>query len=305
VTPGFYVQLAVTDTGTGMDKQTQAKIFEPFFTTKEKGKGTGLGLSTVHGIVKQSGGHILVYSETGHGTTFKIFLPREMEASAIVAKPASAPKQDKGTETILVVEDEEALRKVAKRSLGEAGYKVLTAVDGDDALKTYAKNIDDIQLLLTDVVMPRMSGFELVQEVLKMSPNLKVLYMSGYTDNVFFHHGMLDGGVHFIGKPFTADILTMKVREVLDGSIAELAGVHERLVKDEIEKKARRLDVVELRALEPDVLNRLNKAVAAVHYDDIVGIVDSLKPTRPELAAGLRHMVDLFDYEGLRKLLSS
>jgi PAS domain S-box-containing protein len=216
VTPGSYVQLAVTDTGRGMDEQTKSRIFEPFFTTKAKGKGTGLGLSTVYGIVKQSGGNIWVYSEVGQGTTFKIYLPRESSAVAAVTTAPAATRPTTGTETILVVEDEEALRKVAKRSLEAAGYTVLAAADGDEALQVAAQHAGTIHLLLTDVVMPRMSGRALAQELAKSRPTLKVVYTSGYTDNAIVHHGVLDAGTHFIGKPSTGAALTCKVREVLD-----------------------------------------------------------------------------------------
>jgi PAS domain S-box-containing protein len=217
VKPGSYVQLAVTDTGCGMDEQTRARIFDPFFTTKEKGKGTGLGLSTVYGIVKQSGGDIWVYSELGQGTTFKIYLPRELSvAKATVVTPPAVPMLSKGTETILVVEDEEALRKIAQRILGLAGYKVLTAANGHDALLVSAEHAGEVQLLLTDVVMPRMSGRVLAEELVKTQPNLKVLYMSGYTDDAIVHHGVLEAGIHFLPKPFTSADLMRKVREVLD-----------------------------------------------------------------------------------------
>jgi len=223
VTPGSYVQVAVTDTGGGMDKQTKARIFEPFFTTKEKGKGTGLGLSTVYGIVKQSGGNIWVYSEPGKGTTFKIYLPRDFSSrTPTYTKLPAVLSRIMGTETILVVEDEEALRKVAKRSLEAAGYKVLIAADGDDALLKGTQHAGDIHLLLTDVVMPRMSGRVLAQELSKTRPTLKVVYMSGYTDNAIVHHGVLDAGTQFLAKPFTSADLTSKVREVLDGGIMNL-----------------------------------------------------------------------------------
>jgi CheY-like chemotaxis protein len=217
VKPGPYVQLAVTDTGCGMDEQTRARIFEPFFTTKELGKGTGLGLSTVFGIVKQSGGNIWVYSELGRGTTFKVYLPRDLSATTATAiKPATVPRSSMGTETILVVEDEEALLKVALRALGAAGYTVLTTADGREALLLSAQHAGHIHLLLTDVVMPHMSGTVLAQEVLKKRPTIKVMYMSGYTDDSIVHHGVLDAGTRFLAKPFTSADLARKVREVLD-----------------------------------------------------------------------------------------
>jgi len=215
VQPGAYVQLAVSDTGCGMDDQTRARIFEPFFTTKERGKGTGLGLSTVYGIVKQSGGHICVFSELGKGTTFKIYLPREASASTVI-RPSAVPRGARGTETILVVEDEEVLRRVTRRSLEAAGYRVLTASDGLDALVVSAEHAGEIDLLLTDVVMPRMSGREVVQELGKTRPTLKIVYMSGYTDDAIVHLGVLKAETHFLAKPFTSADLTRKVREVLD-----------------------------------------------------------------------------------------
>ncbi len=216
VTPGAYVLLAVTDTGCGMDEQTKARVFEPFFTTKRPGKGTGLGLSTAYGIVKQSGGSIWVDSEPGKGTTFKIYLPRDLGTKATV--PPRVVTRATGTETVLVVEDEEALRKVVRRSLTAAGFTVLTAADGVAALEIAARHTGDIQLLLSDVIMPKMSGRALALEFLKTRPAIKVLYMSGYTDNAIVHHGVLDEGTQFIGKPFTGAELARKVREVLDGN---------------------------------------------------------------------------------------
>jgi two-component system, cell cycle sensor histidine kinase and response regulator CckA len=217
VAPGSYVQLMVTDTGNGMDEATKARLFEPFFTTKEKGRGTGLGLSTVYGIVKQSRGNIWVYSEPGKGTTFKVYLPRELTATtAADINAAKVARQVTGTETILVVEDEDALRKVAKRSLEAAGYRVLAAANGDDALVVAAQHAGDIHLLLTDVVMPRMSGKALATELSKARSNLKVVYTSGYTDNAIVHHGVLDAGTHFLPKPFTSAEVARKVREILD-----------------------------------------------------------------------------------------
>ena len=233
VKPGPYVQLAVTDTGCGMDEQTKTQLFEPFFTTKEKGKGTGLGLSTVYGIVKQSGGNIWVYSELGVGTTFKIYLPRELSVKATDTRLRAIPKKATGTETILVVEDEEALRKVAKRSLEAVGYAVLTAGAGDEALLISAQHAGTIHLLLTDVVMPRMSGKALAQALLKTRPTTKVLYMSGYADNAFVHHGVVDEGTYFLSKPFTATDITQKVRAVLDSEFNSIPDGREQGLSDD------------------------------------------------------------------------
>jgi signal transduction histidine kinase/CheY-like chemotaxis protein len=217
VKPGPSVQLVVTDTGCGMDHKTKARLFEPFFTTKEKGKGTGLGLSTVYGIVNQSEGSIAVTSEPGSGTTFRIYLPRDVAAtvpSAAVTRALFAT-QPIGSETVLVVEDEAALLKVARRTLESAGYTVLSAANGSEALLTFAQHAGEIHLLLTDVIMPRMGGRDLAEQLTRTQPVLKVLYMSGYTDDAIVHHGVLDAGTAFIGKPFTAVQLTRKVREVL------------------------------------------------------------------------------------------
>ncbi|MDD5308539.1 MAG: PAS domain S-box protein [Deltaproteobacteria bacterium] len=300
-TPGPYVMLAVTDTGCGMDEETKTRLFEPFFTTK--GKGTGLGLSTVYGIVRQSGGNVSVKSEPGQGTTFKIHLPRDLTATATVIKPSKAPECFTGTETILVVEDEEGLRKVARRSLEAAGYTVLTAADASEALLIFARNEGDIHLLLADVVMPRMSGRALAQELSKMRPALKVLYMSGYTDDAIVHHGVLEAGTHFLGKPFTAAELTRKVREVLDDDVIDLADGRERAGEADAGKEGQPLDKDTLRALPPDVSGRLLGAVIAARYDEIIELIETIRITDPDVAAGLRRMVDLFDYDGLRNLL--
>ncbi len=215
--PGSFVRLAFSDTGCGMDAQTIARIFEPFFTTKEKGKGTGFGLATVYGIVNQSGGHIWVYSELGQGTTFKIYLPRDVSTSAPQTTNAvPSPHHADGDETLLVVEDEEALRRVAVRILSASGYRVLAAANGDEALQVSAQHPGVIHLLLTDVVMPGMSGRVLAQQLTQMRPDIKVLYMSGYTDNAIVHHGVLDAGTQLLSKPFAATELTRKVRELLD-----------------------------------------------------------------------------------------
>jgi PAS domain S-box-containing protein len=216
VKPGSYVMLAVSDTGSGMDAQTRGRIFEPFFTTKGPQKGTGLGLSTVYGIVKQSGGNIWVYSEPGQGTTFKIYLPRERGAAAVASGPPSSVARIAGTETILVVEDEPALGAVAKRILGAAGYTVLVAENGGEALLICEGHEGEIHLVLTDVVMPRMSGKVFAERLAKVRPKIKVIYMSGYTADAIGNHGVLDAGTEFIGKPFNAVELARKVREVLD-----------------------------------------------------------------------------------------
>jgi len=206
----------VTDAGTGMDAKTVAHMFEPFFTTKEKGKGTGLGLATVYGIVKQSGGNIWVYSELGRGTTFKVYLPRvaEIAPTAQMVKVPALPPQ--GSETVLVVEDEEGVRSLVRGILKVGGYTVLEASRPADALTTCERYEGPIHLLFTDVVMPQMNGRELAERLTVMRPDTKVLYMSGYTDDAIIHHGVLDRGTPFLQKPFTPDALARKVREVLD-----------------------------------------------------------------------------------------
>jgi PAS domain S-box-containing protein len=216
VKPGPFVMLSVTDSGAGMDAETQAHLFEPFFTTKEKGKGTGLGLSTVYGIVKQSGGNIWVYSEPGRGTTLKVYLP-QVDAPAVDVRKRPATVLAAGSETVLLVEDDDAVRRLAERVLRGAGYHVLTAPSGTEALVLYEQQQGRaVDLLLTDVVMPQMGGRELAEHLARKSPRLKVLYMSGYADGALTHRGVLDPGTRIVGKPFSATELTRKVREVLD-----------------------------------------------------------------------------------------
>jgi nitrogen-specific signal transduction histidine kinase/CheY-like chemotaxis protein len=216
LSPGPYVLLAFSDTGIGMDAETQARLFEPFFTTKEMGKGTGLGLATVYGIVKQSGGYIWVYSKVGKGTTFKIYLPRSDEVAESEPR-RNGVKAQSGTETLLLVEDEEAVRALVRSALKEKGYRVLEASGGEEALKLSEQYGGPIDLLVTDVVMPQMSGPELADRLANSHPQIKVLYISGYTDYAGLHHGALDLGAAFLQKPFSPEALARKVREVLGG----------------------------------------------------------------------------------------
>ncbi len=217
IEPGTYILLSVSDTGAGMDRETQSRIFEPFFTTKEKGKGTGLGLSTVYGIVKQGGGYIFAQSEPGCGTTFRIYLPR-------VADPADSPRVDKhaqaaagGSETVLLVEDEESVRELVRETLKTRGYTVIEASDGIAGMRVSEEYQGNIEILITDVVMPGMSGRELAKRVAAARPNIRVLYLSGYTEDAIIHEGALEPGTGFLQKPFTLQVLARKVREVLQG----------------------------------------------------------------------------------------
>ncbi len=217
VRPGPHVVLAVSDTGTGMDAETQQHIFEPFFTTKELGRGTGLGLSMVYGIVQQSGGSVRVYSEPGCGATFRILLP-EAKEDADSHKPQESPERmQPGSETVLIAEDEDMVRTLTRRILESHGYRVLEARNGKEALEIAERHVGPLHLLLTDVVMPKMSGKELAQHLLESRPETKVLYMSGYSENLVSHQGILDAGVALIEKPFAEESLLQRVRAILDG----------------------------------------------------------------------------------------
>lgn len=213
---GQYVLIAVTDSGHGMPAEVMAKVFDPFFTTKPVGKGTGLGMSQVYGFAKQSGGHVKIYSEVGHGTTVKLYLPRQVGAATSISRPKAELAPTGGIETILVVEDEERVRNFAAEALREVGYTVLEAVDGQHALAMLQANLDTA-LLFTDVVMPGMTGRELADQALDRRPDLKVLYSTGYTRNAIVHNGVVDAGTNFLQKPYSLNDLARKVRAVLDG----------------------------------------------------------------------------------------
>jgi len=222
--PGHYVMLALTDSGTGIDAETLAHIFEPFFTTKEVGKGTGLGLATVYGVVKQSGGYIWVDSKPRQGATFQIFLPRVEEPATSITATTPLAKTVGGSETILLVEDAESLRKLTRSFLESHGFQVLVAQNGEEAIQVEARHSGKIDLLLTDVVMPGMNGRVLSERLLPKQPGMRVLYISGYTDSFIVGHGVLERGMVLLHKPFTEDALIGKVREVLDRESPKAGG---------------------------------------------------------------------------------
>jgi CheY-like chemotaxis protein len=214
--PGSYVMLAISDTGCGMDAHTLSQIYEPFFTTKERGKGTGLGLPMVYGIVQQSGGSIWVYSEPGHGTTFKIYLPRIEEPAVKAEEKRAEPDSPHGSETVLVVEDDDLVRQLTCQALRKYGYQVVEAANGGEAILACERHQRPIPLMVTDLVMPQMSGRELAVRLRALQPQMQVLYMSGYTDDAVIRHGLLDPAVYFLQKPFTPSALAHKVLNVLD-----------------------------------------------------------------------------------------
>ena len=220
VSPGVHVMLALSDTGVGMDQNTQARIFEPFFTTKEKDMGTGLGLATVYGIIKQHNGHVAVYSEPGKGTTFKVYLPSVDEPAEALAEPRSYNSRPIGHETVLLVEDEEMVRRLSREVLEMHQYRVLEAATPRQAIEICQGHKGMIDLLLTDVVLPEMDGRSLFHRLIELRAGLKVLFVSGYTEDFIVHHGVLDVVVHFLAKPFTVEGLADKVREVLDSDSA-------------------------------------------------------------------------------------
>jgi CheY-like chemotaxis protein len=212
---GQYVAISVKDTGTGMDQETQSHLFEPFFTTKAKGSGTGLGLSTVYNIVKQSGGFVWAFSELGVGSTFTVYLPR-VEAEAEASIPAGVVEEKRASETVLLVDDAAPVRMIVRRFLEMQGYQVLQASNGPDALRVSREHEGTIHLMVTDVVMPRMSGRELAFQLASQRPEMKVLFISGHTEDAILHHGVLEKGMAFLAKPFTREALVSRVRRLLD-----------------------------------------------------------------------------------------
>lgn len=301
---GPHVLLSVADTGCGMDEQTRARIFEPFFTTKDRNKGTGLGLSTVHGIVQQSGGHLWVYSELGKGTVVKIYLPREPAAAEVEPPPpAVAPARLTGDETILVVENEPAVREVAARALRAAGYSVLLAADGEEALRVVERFAGPVHLLLTDVVMPRLGGWPLAQRLVAAHPGLKVVYMSGFAGNVVEGHEELEAGASFLAKPFTTTALVRKIRETLDAGVGAPARPLTPPPGFEAEPPGPERLAAALRDLPVEARARLREAVVAARRARILELLDGVAARWPAEAAELRRLADGFDYEALRGIL--
>jgi nitrogen-specific signal transduction histidine kinase/CheY-like chemotaxis protein len=216
VEPGTYARLAISDTGSGMSDEVKRHLFEPFFTTKPRGKGTGLGLATIYGAIRQSNGYVEVYSEVGKGTTFKIYLPAESGTPDSLTPRLGPRPVTGGSETVLVVEDDERVRNVASRALRDAGYRVLSASSGEAALAVAGEDSAPIHLLVTDVVMPGMNGRQLAERLARAHPETRTLFTSGYTENIIAHHGVLERGIEFLSKPYTLETLTSRVREMLD-----------------------------------------------------------------------------------------
>ncbi|MFC1643254.1 response regulator, partial [Myxococcota bacterium] len=297
---GACVMLAVTDNGSGMDETTKSRLFEPFFSTKGVGRGTGLGLATVYGIVKQSGGSIGVFSQIRRGTTFKIYLPRTAEAADTVTGESPAKVVATGHETVMVVEDEEALREATKRMLLAAGYRVLTAGHGTEALQLSDVHPGPIHLLITDVVMPRMSGRQLALVLTQRRPNMRVIYTSGYTDNALAQHGVLDPLTKFISKPFSIGELTRMVREVLD-SMAPVRSSLAPLQPHSSPSSSRQVPGhgEELRRLPAEARNALRTAAMGAQYDELLATAECLRATEPGLATALANQINRFDYDSV------
>jgi CheY-like chemotaxis protein len=239
----------------------------------------------------------------GHGTTFKIYLPHDPTATASAIKPQMLPGRSTGSETILVVEDEDALREATRRSLAAAGYTVLTAKDGAEAVLVCKHQAGDIHLLLTDVVMPGIGGRKLAQKLCKIRPHLKILFMSGYTNDAISRHGVLEPGTHFLGKPFSLNDLKWKVREVLDGGVTNLMVEPSPTVTPDAGREEQPFDLNAFRGIPKDLLGKLRGAVIAARYDEIGEILEAIRAVEPAAATHLRRMADLFDYPGMLDFL--
>lgn len=301
--PGPHVRLTVTDTGCGMDAQSKARLLEPFFTTKPRGKGTGLGLSMVYGIVRQSGGDIQVDSEPGRGSSFRIHLPRVRTATAGTVRPPPPQTLPGGHETVLVVDDEASVREVTRRVLKAAGYRVLTAADGEEGLATAAAYPDRIHLLLADVIMPRMDGRALAERLTRLRPGIKVLFTSGYTDDAIARHGDPGSGLRLLAKPFTARSLVRRVRELLDDLEPAGDGRDSLPTLPQAESLEPPPGPPDVRGLSSTLLDRLRRATTAARHDELLALIAEAHAAAPETAAGLRRLAEGFDYAALRAAL--